>query len=142
MNAASASTRIHGSHTMTGRNGVSRWLPALLAALAVTACASGARVDEGAVAAQAAEHVITVRNDHESFTEVLIFVIPTAGIQQLLGTVAANETRSFAYSAPRGPYRLLARRPSGDSATETFHMPGSARVEWRTSQRRALVRGR
>jgi hypothetical protein len=123
--------------------GVQRWLPVLLVAAVITACASAGDTEAGAGAvAEPGDHIITVHNDHGSFTEVTVYIVPAAGIQQALGTVPANETRSFTFSGARGQYRLLARRPLGDGRTDTFNMPASGHAEWRTSQSRVLVRSR
>jgi acyl-CoA synthetase (AMP-forming)/AMP-acid ligase II len=89
--------------------GVRRWLPLLLVAAVITACASAGDTEAGAGAvAEPGDHIITVHNDHGSFTEVTVYIVPAAGIQQALGTVPANETRSFTFSGARGQYRLLA----------------------------------
>jgi hypothetical protein len=114
----------------------------LLAASAILMSAACASAPAGVSPAEPGQHVITVLNDHTSFTEILVSIVPFGGTAQQLGVVPGGETRALAFEGNRGSYHLLARRAGGDARTDTFNLPDSGHVEWRTSQRRVQVRSR
>jgi hypothetical protein len=117
---------------------------ALFAAVVLAGCASAPAAEgEAGATAPAAGHQVTVHNDHTSWLEATIFILPDAGaVQTMLGTVPPGESRTFTYTGERGWHRLIARRNTGDLSSEQFTMPDNSRLEWRTSQPRVQVRSR
>lgn len=91
----------------------------VLGLLALSGCASSpAGEPEAAGGGAAAEgYTIRVMNQHTSRQEMTIFMVPTGGIRQSLGTVAADATRDFPFSGERGSYRLVAQPAIGSNVT-------------------------
>jgi hypothetical protein len=116
----------------------------LLGVILTAACAStpeqGAESGGGGAALATDESVVTVDNNHTSFTTITIFLVPeSGGVRQSLGVVEAGQTRTFPIALQNGPYRLLAQLTAGDLQSDRFNVTGRSSITWDLNLNRVRV---
>jgi hypothetical protein len=99
--------------------------------------------DEAATTAGAGaatgESVVTVDNNHNSFSAMTIFLVPDAGgVRQSLGVTEAGQSRSFSLTL-RGWYTLIAQHTGGDVRSDRFHVAGRSTIMWDLQLNRVRV---
>jgi hypothetical protein len=116
----------------------------LLLATGLAACAGAAK--EGAAAAAGAPDgltVITVRNDHQSGRDIIVYLDPQdIGERIRIGAVTAGQTGTFNHEVVRGRYRIVAASAMGEVRSDAFSITGPAHVNWQMNSNRLTVRRR
>lgn len=120
---------------------------ALLAVLAIGACASGGAADgaAGGAAAAAADgmSVITVQNNHTAARPVTLYLEPDGRAERInLGVVEPGATGTFTHAVDRGYYRIIAGMQTEEVESDRFNVTGPSTLNWVMASNRLTVRRR
>lgn len=97
----------------------------------VTACATTRRSADGE-----ARTAVRVVHNATPLTSPTVYIVPAAGVRQMLGVVSPSDTTVLRFRQPAvsGSYHLVGETTAGNPiASRPFGLPGVRMVEWAVS---------
>jgi hypothetical protein len=83
---------------------------------------------------------ISVENFHSSAEDLEVFIVPDGGVARIrMGNVPRGETGTFTFDGDRGPYRLIAVRPVGETTSDRININHTTNIAWNIQQNRVVV---
>jgi hypothetical protein len=80
-----------------------------------------------------------VEHNLASGVPLAILIVPSAGVQQMLGTVAPGETKQFTYNATPGNYTL---RAQGSITSPAFRLSNREIATWNMQNNKVTPRNK